>query len=385
MNITHICLCGPFTEGFSYQDNLLPKYHVKNGHHVSLITSEWIWSREGKLIKDNKNQYINQDGIQVHRLRLKGRDDFNKKIKSYSNVYETIQQSEPDILFVHGVQFVDIKNIIRYKRNNPETKVFVDNHADFSNSARNFLSKNVLHKVLWRLCAKAVEPYTSKFYGVLPARVDFLHTMYKIPKEKIQLLVMGADDDDVEVATKSDVINETRIKYGIKKEEFLIVTGGKIDKSKKQILMLIDALKEIPNRKLKLIIFGSIDHDLINEVNSRIDGCKIQYIGWISSLQSYNIMAAADLLVFPGRHSVYWEQAVALGVPLIVKFWQGTTHINIGGNCKFIYSDTISEIKNTIEEVTENPKVYQELRIQARKSERRKFLYSNISVESIKV
>lgn len=77
----------------------------------------------------------------------------------------------------------------------------MDNHSDFSNSARNWLSKNVLHKIVWRTMAKN-RTICKKFYGVLPARVDFLIDVYNLPKEKCELLVMGADDDLVK-RTKS--------------------------------------------------------------------------------------------------------------------------------------------------------------------------------------
>ena len=40
MKIVHICLGGPFSDGFSYQENLITKYQVKMGLDVSLIKQE---------------------------------------------------------------------------------------------------------------------------------------------------------------------------------------------------------------------------------------------------------------------------------------------------------------------------------------------------------
>ena len=37
MKIVHVCLCGTFGEDYAYQDNLLPKYHRKLGHDVTII------------------------------------------------------------------------------------------------------------------------------------------------------------------------------------------------------------------------------------------------------------------------------------------------------------------------------------------------------------
>ena len=61
--------------------------------------------------------------------------------------------------------------------------VFADNHADFLNSATNWISKNILHKIIWRYYAQMLVPYVKKFYGVLPARVDFLKEVYNIPSD----------------------------------------------------------------------------------------------------------------------------------------------------------------------------------------------------------
>ena len=63
-------------------------------------------------------------------------------------MYETIERINPDVLFVHGVQFLDLTEVVKYKKRNDYVKMYVDNHADFSNSATNFLSRYILHGVI---------------------------------------------------------------------------------------------------------------------------------------------------------------------------------------------------------------------------------------------
>lgn len=55
MKITHICLNGPVTDNLQYQDNLLPKYHKKLGYDVSVITSKYVFNKEGQLTIDNRD------------------------------------------------------------------------------------------------------------------------------------------------------------------------------------------------------------------------------------------------------------------------------------------------------------------------------------------
>src|SRR5699024_8001037 len=163
-----------------------------------------------------RNTYYNEYNIKIVRIPNKYRTTINSKLKLYKNLNIVLEEESPDILFIHGVQFLDLINIVKYLNENSNVKVFVDNHADFSNSATNWFSKKILHKKLWKTMARKIEPYTTKFYGVLPARVDFLKEMYEIPEDKIELLVMGADDDKVESAKDPLVLKKIFEKYNIK-------------------------------------------------------------------------------------------------------------------------------------------------------------------------
>lgn len=381
--IVHIMLAGPVTDGWNYQDNLLTKYHKKLGYNVTIITSQWIWGNSGKLEKFEKTNYINGDGIKTIRLPIKTGDNFLSKLKRYSNLYEILNSEKADIMFIHNVAFLDVNVIASYLKKNANVRVFVDNHSDYSNSATNWVSKMVLHKFLWRRMAQKLVPFTEKFYGVLPARVDFLVDVYKTPKGNTELLAMGADDEKVIEAEKSENINFIREKYGIKQTDFLIMTGGKIDEAKTQTLLLIEAVKKIDDKRVKLIVFGSVVDSLKERVISLADGIKIQCIGWIDSCDSYKYFAATDLVVFPGRHSVFWEQVVGQGIPMICKYWKGTTHVDVGGNAQFLYEDTVDEIYKSITDLlSENKAEYLKMKAIAIK-QKNTFRYSEIAEKSL--
>lgn len=383
MNITHICLNGTVTDHFSYQENLLTKYQKLNGDKITIIASEWVRDSNGQLMKDTRSDYINENDIRVIRLKLKGIDRWKKKIRRYKNLIDTIDYTQPHILFIHGCQNIEIKKIVEYLKDNLQVVVFVDNHVDFSNSARTWLSKNILHKIIWKKYANLIEPYTKKFYGVLPARVDFLVDIYKLPNQKVALLEMGADDERVKEVNRLNVRVNTREKYGIEDDDFLITTGGKIDFSKIQTLNLINAVKNINNSKVKLLIFGSIIPELKKDIDSLLEDGKVIYIGWMKSEDTYELFASSDLVIFPGRHSVFWEQTVGQGIPLIVKYWEGTTHIDVGGNLKFLYKDNISEIESIINLLVNNDQEYNKMKSIAQSKGIEQFSYRRIAKKSI--
>lgn len=349
--ITHVCLANFYCEGYTYQENMLPRFHCRMGYDVDVIASLVSFDSNGRsCLLPVSEDYMNADGIHVTRLNYRSNLKVDRIFRRYAGFHEALEKSSPDILFVHGAQSAENVEIARYMRKHPEVKLFVDNHADYSNSATNWLSKYVLHRVVWKHYAQMLVPYAERFWGVLPARVDFLVDNYGIPRDKCSLLAMGADDDEVSRATASGVCEKIRSSLGFNRNDFVVVTGGKIDKAKIQTLLLMEAVLSMGDN-VKLLIFGPVDPDLKPEFEHYFAPNKMVYVPWADSSAAYDYFAVADVACFPGRHSVYWEQAVGIGIPLIVKRWSGTDHINVCGNVLFLDRDSSHEIAEKIEEV----------------------------------
>lgn len=384
MKIVHLCLCSFFPDNYSYQENMLPKYHKKLGYDVEVIASTRSFDEQGKpCYLDNVGTYQNEYGIKVTRLPYKSNSKIWKKLKRYIGVFDAISKADPDILFIHGGQFLDIDQVIKFLKDHKDVTVFVDNHADFSNSATNWFSKNILHKIVWKHTEHQIEPYAKKVYGVLPVRVDFLKDIYGLPADKCDLLVMGADDELVERAKSSGARDRIRKQYGIGDSDFLIVTGGKIDQWKTQTLLLMQAVQNISNPSVRLIVFGSVTDELKEQVKNLSDSVKVQYIGWISSEDTYDYFEASDLVFFPGRHSVMWEQVTGQGKPMIVKDWPGTHHVDLGGNVLFLTEDSVGEIQEKIESLLSEPSKLKEMTKIAQEKGMQIFSYADISKRAI--
>ena len=381
MKITHLCLAGMISDGFSYQENNLIKWHKKLGFDVSVVTSEWVYVDGNSIVKHHQNDYYTSDNVHVLRLPIKNIDRISNRFKRYERVIESLDNLSPDILFIHALQFLDILKIAKYAKTHPQLRIIIDNHADYSNSARNIVSK-VINRTVWRYCAKKINPYVEVFYGVMPSRVDFLKNEYVLPPEKCRLLLMGADDDLVAIASAGESIRNIRESNDIDPNDFLIITGGKIDCAKGQIVNLLEAVCELQMDNVKLIIFGSIAPELKDKVMKYIDNKRIKYVGWLTNEETYRHIAASNLAVYPGRHSVLWEQTVAQGIPIVCKCWDGTNHIDINGNVRFLIEDTVGEMKRTLLDVINNS--YTGMYEAANSSARSKFLYSNIAEDSIK-
>ena len=379
MRILHCCLACFYIDNYSYQENILPRYHKLMGHEVKIVASTESFDKNGRITYIDAKRYMNEDGIEVVRLPYVAYipDKAVKKLRRYKGLWEELNSFKPDFIFIHDIQFLDIDIIRKYAKKHT-VKIVADCHADFSNSARNFISRKVLHGIVYKHCAHLIEPYVTKFYGVLPARVDFLKNVYKLPAKKVDLLVMGSEDVKAEEAMNPERISRNRVKYGVAPSDFVIVFGGKIDKHKTQVLMLMDAVNTMEDKNVKLLVFGSIIPDLKKAVEDRCSD-RVKYIGWATSDQSYDYFGMADVVCFPGRHSVYWEQVAGMGIPLIVKRWDGTTHVNVGGNVLFLDSDGVADIQDAIKKVKDSYSTFKQAAVQSKST----FMYSKIAERCI--
>ncbi|MCK5136213.1 MAG: glycosyltransferase family 4 protein [Bacteroidales bacterium] len=386
MKILHVCLAAFYIDNYSYQENMLPKYHKLMGYDVAVIASLMSFDEDGNFYyQDTAREYICSDGYRVTRLNNRKPFTFlNKILRRYKNTYHAIDREEPEILFIHGCQFWDIRQVVKYLRKRKHIRVFVDNHADRINSVSNWFSWNILHKIIWKYCAKLIEPFTEVFYGVTPLRCDFLGEAYKISSKKIKLLELGVDDYGIDFEQRVQIGDRIRKKHNISQDDFLIVTGGKIDK-RKNTHLLLRAINELSDKRIKLILFGTLNDEMKPIIDELSKTVGIRNIGWINADQVNDILLASELVVFPGTHSVLWEQAVGLGIPCVFKYWRGLDHVDLGGNCRFLYMDEVEEIKSVLEGIIGDKSVYHKMKNIAEGIGMKRFSYSDIAKRAIQI
>ncbi len=379
MKIVHIAPNSPYNDYWGYQDNLLPKYQRKLGHDVTVIVTNRM-HKDGKIIEIPPNEYKLDDGVKVIRLKYK-KILFPKITGVFSalDVYDLLNDIKPDFIFYHGLVSYTIFYVVKYMKNNPRCKLVEDNHMDYNIGNNSNTIKERLIRLWLRYLNKKSIKYVSKVYGVTPWRKTYAEDYFKIPADKTDVLLMGADDDQMNFEQRKAVRESIRNHYGIMSDDFLIVTGGKIDRNKK-IDVLMKACSEIDN--VKLLIFGSVEKDILSEFEKLKKNDNIIYVGWIKSSDVYRYFYAADLVFFPGQHSVLWEQACASKVPCVFAKWVGMEHVNNGGNSDFVYPVNINSIKDKINELRFTDKYYTMKNV-AKSAKTNIYLYSYIAKKSL--
>lgn len=378
--LVHICLAGPFSEGFSYQENLLSKYHRRLGYEVTIIAPSWSWTESGNIEHVGEMDYRNSDDVRVIRIDNNQGKSVSYRFKTYRKLRELLEALSPDIVFLHGCQLRDSKTIALYLKNHSACRLYVDNHGSYDNSGRGFLSKHVLHRIIWKHYAGLLIPYTIRFWGVTRSCCDFLHENYRIPCELIDCLPLGVDDEALQ-KDRSSVRESVKKRWHINAEDFLLVTGGKIDLDK-NVHSLVAAFEKVKDRDVKLLVFGSISEDAQRIIDQHKTNCVV-FTGWASAQEAIDYMTAADLVIFPGSESAFWNQSVACGVPGIYKRWEGGNPVDLGGNCMFLESGTEDEIFRTLVRLLNNRSTIKNMGSVAQERGIEAFAYSRLAAKSI--
>ena len=382
MKVVHIVPCAPYNEGWGYQENLLPKYQALNGHETSLIITDKK-HENGKIVDAGECEYISDNGFRVIRRKRNFEGiPILGRLLSRMPVYDLLERLKPDLIFYHSMVSWTIFQAAKYCRRHSNCVLVQDNHLDYN---LGFSKKNLrgfLISCFYTMVYKLNDKYVSKVYGVTPWRQTYAEEIFGVPHEKCDLILMAADDDAINFKERDNIRAQLRGKHCIAEDEFLIVTGGKIDE-KKNIHLLMTAVNSLDKPNVKLLVFGELLDDVRERFVSELSP-KVQSIGWIPSDKTYDYFLAADLVVFPGQHSVLWEQACACKVPCVFLRWEGMEHVDNGGNSRFIRSADVDSIVDTLNEII-GTEVYDEMLRVANSDRTDIFLHKVVAVKSLEM
>ena len=385
--VVHVCVGGPYTDGFTYQENALSKHHRLLGYEVVLIASPLCYMNGSQVGYAPVGRYVNEDGVKIIRLPFARPKAIFTKFKRVVGLYRQLEEESPDIIFLHGIQTMVCSDVAKYLSKNTDVKLYVDNHVDKSNMGGS-LHRLLIDKTIWRHEGKTLLPFASAYYGVLPARVRSLSEIYGIPANRCELLVMGYDDDldKRRLALTQKQIDDWFINNGIAKDNLIICTGGKIDKFKMETWKLLHYVADgnLP-KNMQLVLFGSVEPEKEAELHELCSSSnQIHYYGWADKYQLTALIRKADVCAYLGRHSVLWEQAVGEAVPLIIKDLNGYEHLDRNGNVWCIGDRVDTEALNRMIrhlQCDEEMNIQKEAALNA--SDR--FRYSTIARESLQV
>jgi len=369
-----LMLCEFYDPRLEYQENLLVKYYRKHGHDVTVLTS--TFDNVGDYYADRHNHKkpaseFHDQGAKI--IRLPYRYNFANRLRAYTPIRSILDRFAPDFIFVHDIM-LNIPEIVRYVKQNPNCRVIMDYHADYSNSGKNWVSIKVLHGIIRKWFFSELRPYLSAIFPIVPASATFLHEVYGVAHEDMEILPLGADTDLIAEVKSLRRGQGIRHYHNIKEDETVIFTGGKLD-TKKRTEILIDAVNSIPNEKLHLFIVGDATNASSPYKNELVklssSNPRIHFTGWLDPRQIYEHLDASDFAVFPASQSIMWQQAIAAGLPLVVgdTGGQDISYLNLEKNIEILREEeiSVSSITGIINDFLEHPLKLDRMRIGAAK------------------
>lgn len=385
MKIVHVC--HNYIDGQTYQDNELPEAHARLGHDVTVIsTLDFAGSVDFYVNHSIDNHIYTLGSCKIVRLPLCYRSNYRFVV--YKGLYKVLEKEKPDLIYFHGMPYFCYYDIVRYKKQH-NCKLAVDFHCDHYNSSHRFISKWLLHKILYRTIIRLTRCYVDQYYGVTPGTINFVQEMYGLPQGCVKLLPLGGNLCTIKAASISlETTNEIattekkesmRTVLGLPLHAKLIVTAGKIDEGKKTV-ELIEACKKLKTIDFRLIILGPVDKKYRQKiVEVAGNDTRILLLGWQEPVDIYRYFIAADLACFPGSQSVIWQQAICCGLPLICHYWPGGEYLDSGGNVCFIPEPSVARLQTLLNELLTHESKLEAMTIISRTIGRERFSYDQIA------
>lgn len=352
MKIFNICN-GCYTEGWGYQENMLPEYENKCGHKAFVFASSnhfpaYINEDEKEQIQKRGHDYV-YNGVHVYRyntyLHTPG------VVFITTHLFRTLLKEKPDIIFQHGVHPCLLKSVL-YKLFHRNCIIFVDSHTDYINHSKKVLWNFILRKCFLRLVCKISSPFIEKFYGVSPGRCEYLKEVYHLKEAKVDLLPIGFDSDAVRAIENNDF----RKANNISDDSFVICMGGKLENSKGTgtLIKVVQQLKKkMPN--LVLLLFGRVLD--ASTKDTILSDSSIKNVGWCNRMDTIRALKQSQIAIWPIHHTTLIEDAVSCATPIIVKGTGNTSHL-VDNNGILLKEGTENELKDAIIEIYNNYSIY---------------------------
>lgn len=316
-----VMICDFFSETLEYQENLLLKYYVKHGHDVTILASTFDSVFDyyaGRYDSKRPRREYEFAGGKV--IRLPYKFFILKRLRAYADVLNILVKECPDLIYVHDIH-LNLLQCVTYVCLMPKCKMIMDFHADLSNSGRNWVSRVILHGVIRKWVLDKARPHLSRIFPVVPASLEFLRDTYKVPIEVMEILPLGADVELGCQVTASNARERLRQRYGLDGQDVVIFSGGKLEPLKRTE-SLVDAVLSLADLRLHLVIVGDashVNHNYRNMLSERAAGASnIHFTGWLDNVGLFEHLDMSDFAVFPASQSILWQQAISMGLPLIV-------------------------------------------------------------------
>ena len=360
MKILHLCLAQFYIDGYSYQENILPKINKMDGHQVRIIASTETFIDNLNLGYVSPQKYVTEYGVDIERIPYKKVINafVTHKLRFYPGLYNRICRFSPDVILCHELCFGSVGAVIKYKKENPRVKLYADTHAASYNSGQNWLSLYVLHRGYYRHFVRKALPFLEKYFYIGESEHVFSVENYGVPEEIMEYYPLGGilyTDVDYQLHRK-----EKRAELNIRENEIVFMHTGKLE-SQKRTKELVQAFSAVQNTSAKLVIIGSIPSEEKKELLELFNQDKrILFLGWKKSEELQEYLCACDMYCQPGSPSATMQNSICRSCAIMAyPHLPYSKHLDWGN---IMWVKTEQDIEKVFLTIREKPEIITKLR-----------------------
>ena len=327
MKIVHVT--DYFHPLLGYQDTFLALAALRQGHDVSVVTSDRYRPFEsydettGPLLGPRRvgaGRRL-EHGIDVLRLPVVLEVHFRCWL---SGLAKAVQSLHPDLVIVHGLTTGQASRLARMKR-----RASVERRAPFSLIVDDHMvpgrDRSVLGRVTYGIFrhfgARSILREADAIVAVTASTKRFMMQNYGFAETDISVIPLGADT--TLFRRRLDRRAELRRKYGYASTDVVFIYAGKITKSKGVDILVSAALEAMESHlPMKVMIVGDGPEAFTRAVRRRIDAAgRTADFHWhppVLNRDLPDLFSVADVGVWPARSSLAMIEAQSCELPIIV-------------------------------------------------------------------
>jgi len=310
MTIVHII--DHYQPDLGYQEVHLARAQARAGHKVVVITS----TAKPAMALECESP-LPEENVEVRRLafvRVGGR-------LWMRGIERHLAEIKPDWVIVHCLMtWSAIRAGIGRLTRRFDGILTIDDHTVLS-----YRRTDLIGSAAYRAFRLLVTPWLTRvcrdFVAVTPETRSLLLSDYGIPAELVRLVPLGADAD----LFRPDPVARAAVRQrlGWTTDSIVIVYAGKF-LPEKCLLELIGAVEPLAaeNPKLKLLFIGSGPAQYADELHllagTLPTGC-VCFHPAVSNRELPELLAAADIGVWPGSESIVHLEAMACGLAIVIR------------------------------------------------------------------
>lgn len=352
MKVAHLCLANYYSDGYGYQENELVKSHVKAGHDVVVVASTEKYIDNLNVGIVSPGRYYGSEGALVIRVPYLPLIPLSlaRKIRAHQRVYEILKEIEPDVIVFHGLAGWDLRAARKYCEEYPGVVFYADCHADFNNSAKSFVSKNILHKLYYKWIIKSCLHKIKKVLCISLESLDFCKKVYGLNEERLEFYPLGGRlvGDEEYHLTRQRVRN----RLGVSDSETIFLQSGKFS-APKRVQDSLAAFAATRREDFKYFLVGSVpDSERPSFEGGLFNDARVSYLGWKSSDELYDLLCAADVYVQIGSQSATMQASLCARCAVILA--DVPSHVPFMNNNGWLVT-TVDSVVQAFKEIEQDP------------------------------